>query len=107
VKKLYFIILLLAGSLFSLAQSNISVSNQLVLPLLQGNYDPSAYTPPVMINHPDSVLYGIVNRCSEDTLVDYLTKIDACHNRNTGSDTVSAIHGIGAARPLHLRAVRD
>ena len=76
----------------------MTVSNPLVLSVLQGNYNPSPYSPPVIINNPDSILHGIVNRCSKDTLVKYLSKIDSYHNRNSGSDTVSAIHGIGAVR---------
>jgi hypothetical protein len=79
-------------------QINISVSNPQVLPVLKGNYDPLAFTPPVVINHPDSILHGIINRCSKDTLVRYLAKIDTYWNHNSGSDTISANRGIGALR---------
>ena len=82
----------------AIAQSNMTVSNPLVLPVLLGKYNPAAYVPPVILNYPDSVLHGIVNRCSEDTLIKYLVRIDTYHNRNSGSDTVSDNHGIGAVR---------
>jgi hypothetical protein len=80
------------------AQINMTVSNPLVLPVLLGNYDPALYTPPVIINNPDSILHGIVNRCSKDSLVKYLEKIDSYYNRNSGSDTVRETHGIGAVQ---------
>jgi len=98
MKKLFLVLFLAIISGTAIAQSNMTVSNPLVLPVLLGNYNPALYTPPVIINYPDSILHGIVNRCSKDTLVKYLSRIDTYHNRNSGSDTVSGTHGIGAVR---------
>lgn len=63
-----------------------------------GNYNPDDYSPTIILNNPDSILYGIVNDVSKDSLYYYLEKIDSYHNRNSGSDTVSETHGIGAVR---------
>jgi hypothetical protein len=97
--KKFFILLTLAiisGRISS--QTNMTVSNPFVLPVLTGNYNPVLYTPPVIINDPDSILHGIVNRCSKDKLMRNLANIDSYYNRNSGSDTVSSVHGIGAVR---------
>jgi hypothetical protein len=80
------------------AQTNITINNPEAVQVLLGNYDPAQYTPPVIINDPDSILAGIVNRVSRDTMVSWLQHLDSYYNRNTGSDTVSNIRGIGAAR---------
>ncbi|MCX6287170.1 MAG: M28 family peptidase [Bacteroidetes bacterium] len=98
MKKLFLVMLLGMISAAVAAQINMTVSDPLVLPVLLGNYNPALYTPPDIINNPDSILHGIVNRCSKDTLVKYLSKIDTYHNRNSGSDTVSSTKGIGAVR---------
>jgi len=94
--SLFLFLAIISGT--AVTQTNMTVSNPLILPVLLGNYNPAAYTPSVIINAPDSILNGIVNRCSKDTLVKYLTRIDSYHNRNSGSDTVSVTHGIGAVR---------
>jgi hypothetical protein len=98
MKKFLLLLYLAASSLLAPAQTNMTVSNPLVLPVLLGNYNPALYTPPVIINDPDSILHGVVDRCSEDTLISYLTRIDGYHNRNSASDTVSETRGIGAVR---------
>jgi hypothetical protein len=98
MKKLWLLIFFALCSVLSFAQTNMTITNPMVLPVLQGNYNPASFQPPVVINNPDSILHGIINRCSKDTLISYLGKIDSYHNRNSGSDTVSGIHGIGAVR---------
>ena len=98
MKKLFVIMLLTVIYGYAAAQINVTVSNSLVLPVLKGNYDPGLYSPPVIINNPDSILHGIISRCSQDTMIKYLGKIETYHNRNSGSDTVSSNHGIGAVR---------
>jgi len=99
MKKLYLIhLLLISAAIQGLSQSNISLSNPEAQQILSGNYDPAGYAPSTVINHPDSILYGIVSQVSKDTLISYLMKIDSYFNRNTGSDTVSETRGIGAVR---------
>jgi hypothetical protein len=97
-KSYFFLLVVMSSALQGLGQTNITLSNPEALPILLGNYDPANYTPTVIINHPDSILYGIVNDVSKDTLISYLMKIDSYHNRNTGSDTLSETRGIGAVR---------
>lgn len=80
------------------AQGIITLSNPEAKQVLLGNYDPAHYTPSVIINSPDSILHGIINGVSRDTLIANLLKIDRYHNRNSGSDTISETHGIGAVR---------
>ena len=94
---------ILIGLIFNItigifAQSNITLSNPVAKQILLGQYDPSLYTPSNLINSPDSILQGIINEVSKDTLISYLIKIDSYYNRNTGSDTISENHGIGAVR---------
>ncbi|MFH1160939.1 MAG: M28 family peptidase [bacterium] len=98
MKQLLLLILgtFLVSGLF--AQFNITISNPEAEQILLGNYDPANYTPSVLINHPDSILHGVVNRVSRDTMIAWLQHIDGYFNRNTGSDTVSESHGIGAVR---------
>jgi hypothetical protein len=98
MKKLVIIFWVIIGYFPVQGQTNITLSNPAVLPVLLGNYNPGVYTPAVIINHPDSILNGIINRISRDTLINYLQIIDSKHNRNSGSDTVSVTRGIGAVR---------
>lgn len=96
-KFILFLILILQGFIV-FAQYNMEFSNPEAEAVFFGNYNPEDYTPSTIINHPDSLLYGIVNDVSKDTLYHYLEHIDSYHNRNSGSDTVSETHGIGAVR---------
>jgi hypothetical protein len=98
MKQGYVIVFLMLAALFARPQSNITISNPEAQSVLLGNYDPGAYTPSVIINAADSILHGIVTDVSTDTLQKWLQKIDSYHNRNTGSDTVSPVNGIGAVR---------
>lgn len=76
----------------------VTLSNPEAAAILAGNYDPATYTPSVILNEPDSILYGIINGISKDSLRSYLMHIDSYYQRNTGSDTLSSNHGIGAVR---------
>lgn len=99
MKKLFLLVtLIISIDSGLLAQVNINLSNQEAKQILLGNYDPALYTPSVIVHSPDSILHGIINGVSRDTLIAYLLKIDSYHNRNTGSDTISENHGIGGVR---------
>ncbi len=97
-KSLFFLLIVMSPALEGLGQTNITLSNPEAEHILFGNYNPANYTPAVIINHPDSILNGIINRVSKDSLIGYLSKIDSYYNRNTGSDTISETRGIGAVR---------
>jgi hypothetical protein len=90
-------IALIIASTSSFGQG-VTLSNPEAANILAGNYDPAQYTPSVVINHPDSILYGIVEGISKDSLLSYLVHIDSYYQRNTGSDTISNDYGIGAVR---------
>ncbi|MFI5204806.1 MAG: hypothetical protein ACHQF2_09950, partial [Flavobacteriales bacterium] len=79
-------------------QLNILSTNPLAEQIMLGNYTPATYLPPVVIDHPDSLSKGIMNRVSPDSLKNYIIRLSQFHNRNTGADTVSPTIGIGAAR---------
>ena len=82
----------------SFSQNNILSTNPVAEQVMIGNYDPTAFTPPVIINHPDSIIKGILAGISPDSLLNDLVKLATFQNRNTGSDTVSSTKGLGAAR---------
>lgn len=98
MKRFPLYLILIFQSLFVCAQYNMEFSNPEAEAVFFGNYNPDVYTPSVILNHPDSILHGVVNDVSKDSLYHYLEKIDSYHNRNSGSDTVSDTHGIGAVR---------
>jgi hypothetical protein len=99
MKLIQFIALfLLAVSSNIYGQTNVTLSNPEAVNILAGNYDPALYTPSNVINAPDSILYGVVNGICKDSLLSYLMHIDSYYQRNTGSDTMSNTHGIGAVR---------
>lgn len=82
----------------SFAQTNILSTNITAEQVMTGNYDPSVYTPLVLLNDPDTLSTGLNDQISADSLHAYLEKLGSFHTRNSGSDTVSAVKGIGAAR---------
>ncbi|MCB0697802.1 MAG: M20/M25/M40 family metallo-hydrolase [Chitinophagaceae bacterium] len=80
------------------AQTNILSTNTLAEQIMLGNYNPASFQASVVINKPADISQGITNRVSPDSLYSYLDVLQTFGNRNTGSDTVSATRGIGAAR---------
>jgi hypothetical protein len=93
-----FLIAVFSLSISSFGQTSITLSNPLAANILAGSYDPVLYTPSEIINEPDSILHGIINGISKDSLFTYLAHIDSYYQRNSGSDTTSSNHGIGAVR---------
>jgi hypothetical protein len=98
MKRIFLLISLVTSVFGARSQSNITLSNPVAEQVLSGNYDPATYTPSPLIRNADSILHGVVNRVNPDTLEKWLLKIDSYHNRNSGSDTVSQVRGIGAVR---------
>ena len=80
------------------AQINILSTNPIAEQFLQGDYDPSDYTSEVVIDNHEDIIDGINALINADSLKSHLEEMSAFTNRNTGSDTVSATFGIGAAR---------
>lgn len=80
------------------AQTNILSTNPVAAQILLGNYDPADYAAADPIADMASVTSGIHSRVSADSLQAYLIRLSEFGTRNTGSDTLSASTGIGAAR---------
>jgi Peptidase family M28 len=99
MKKFYWISVLFAFPIFqAFSQTNILSTNPLAKQIMLGNYDPAIYTPGTGNTDPDSLITLIHQQISADTLKKYLEILSTFQNRNSGSDTVSLITGIGAAR---------
>lgn len=80
------------------AQTNIKSTNLLAEQILLGNYNPIAYKPSVVISDAATIAAQINARVSPDSLKAYILGLASFYTRNTGSDTVSAVRGVGAAR---------
>ena len=98
--------LLLLLALFGQAQ-NSGFENPDLAGILQSNYDPATYGQAQPVTITDSIFKGIQNGVSPDSLHSYLQRLDDFETRNTGSDTVSATRGIGAARNWILKKFND
>lgn len=92
------IALFCALSAWSFSQSNIVVTNALADAVLRGMYDPNDYIAGVIIDDKDALVSGINTRVHADSLKKFILEMSQFNTRNTGSDTVSSINGIGAAR---------
>jgi len=99
MKKLILFLSVVFFSEKSFAQASaFLVTDPAAEQVMLGNYDPTLYTASVVINHPDSISQGIMQRINPDSLKSNIIKLASFHNRNTGSDTLSATKGFGAAR---------
>ena len=97
------LILLLISLFFSVPKLNaqatsILSTNPIAEQILLANYNPTTYLATQIINFPDSISQGIMNRVNADTLKATILKMATFHNRNSASDTVSSTKGYGAAR---------
>ncbi len=80
------------------SQLNILSTNTTAEAIMLGDFDPSDYASDVPITNHNDIIEGINTLINPDSLKAYLFEMNAFMNRNTGSDTVSAETGIGAAR---------
>ncbi len=103
---LSFILIVLSAALV-FGQTNIRVSNPLAEQIMLGNYDPVDYAATNVIDVPETIIQGLIDRISTDSLLDYFKKLDSFYNRNTGSDTVSETTGIGATRRWIFNKFQD
>ncbi len=96
--KIRFTIFLLIATCSAFSQTNIISTNVTAEEVMMGNYDPAAFSAPIILNHPDTIAKALNTNINADSLRGYLEKLGSFQNRNSGSDTVSSIKGIGAAR---------
>lgn len=99
--------LCILSAFYCVGQTNIISTNPTAGQILQGNYLPSNYTASNVITNHDSIIQGINNRVSADSLKSYILKLATFQNRNTGSDTLSLTTGIGAARKWVLNKFNE
>jgi hypothetical protein len=97
-----YLILILTATGLNILSADAQVVNICTNPAAQqvmlGAYDPAAYMATTVINDPTTISTGINASVSPDSLHAYINAINSCQTRNSGSDTVSAVRGIGAAR---------
>ncbi len=99
MKNLYLIIFfILAISFIGYSQNNFLITNPAAEAAIRGTHDPADYEAATLINHPADIVEHLLEEVSPDTLKRYLEEMSVFGNRNTGSDTLSADFGIGAAR---------
>jgi len=78
--------------------SNISCSSPLAERVMLGTYSPTEFSAPLISLRTDSLPARLMNQISPDSIKAYTIRLARYHNRNSGSDTLSALKGIGAAR---------
>jgi hypothetical protein len=98
MKKLPVVLMVTIACLKFSAQTNIVSTNTLAEQVMLGAYNPTLFLASTIIDHPDSISRGVNSRVSPDSLHAYLVALKNFKNRNTGSDTISVVRGIGAAR---------
>lgn len=81
-----------------ISQTNILSTTPLAEDVMLGNYDPAQFMASNVINHPDSIVAGIMAEVNPDSLKSYIIKLASFGNRNTGADTASSAFGVGASR---------
>ena len=103
MKSKFLLLIISCLPLFVVGQTNTHFTNPVILDILKGNYDPGDYLPPFPISDPGTISEGIVTLIEPDSMKATLIELRKFHNRNTGSDTLSNDHGIGAARKWVLK----
>ncbi|HNE29487.1 MAG TPA: M28 family peptidase, partial [Saprospiraceae bacterium] len=79
-------------------QSNILCTNPLAEQVMLGNYDPAQFAADLVVADPSVIANGIASGVSPDSLKSYIIRLSQFGTRNSGSDTMSATSGYGAAR---------
>ena len=79
-------------------QTNMKFSNPEVEKIILADYALGDYYLSTDQSHPNGIYGSLEAMISTDSLKSYLTHLSQFKNRNTGSDTLSPIEGIGAAR---------
>lgn len=79
-------------------QTNLLVSSSIADQVIKGNFDPLQFVSSNPVSDHQQIVQYIQNNVQPDSLKAYILKLASFQNRNTGSDTVSAVTGIGATR---------
>ncbi|NDD35314.1 MAG: M28 family peptidase, partial [Flavobacteriia bacterium] len=97
MKRIFTLTALLACFSGVFAQSNFVVTSSVADAVLAGNFDPATYALGSTAT-PRAISASIYQDLNADSLKAYIVHLASFENRNTGSDTLSATRGIGAAR---------
>ncbi len=104
MKKIIIILLSVCHQAVMLTgQTNIHFTNPVIYDVLKGNYNPQDYLPAFPVDDPNFISQQLIHQIRPDSLKATLIALQAFHNRNTGSDTLSDSIGMGAARKWVLR----
>ena len=95
--KLSFFVFLLWVAPNVCAQSNFTVTSSVANSVLHGVFDPTTYALGSTAT-PRAISASIYQDLNADSLKASIVHLASFENRNTGSDTLSATRGIGAAR---------
>lgn len=98
MKKIYLCLGLLFPLMLKAQQTNMLLTDPTVAAVLEGDYNPEDYASTVAITDPAVIAAGIDDEVNADSLKSYIVQLSTFHNRNTASDTLSSVTGIGAAR---------
>jgi len=98
MKKLLLVLSWIVFQYQAWSQTNIICTNADAEQVMKGNYNPLNYLPPVVINHPDSIVQLMMQAISPDSVHATLEVLSTFATRHSASDTVSLTTGIGAAR---------
>jgi len=79
-------------------QTNLLMTNTIADQVIKGNFDPTLFASSNTVSNHQEIIQYIQNNIQADSLKAYILKMATFQNRNTGSDTISSITGIGAAR---------
>ncbi|NOQ70713.1 MAG: M28 family peptidase [Crocinitomix sp.] len=96
--KLFLSLLFAFSTIYGSAQLNILSTNPIAEQVMLGDFNPADYAATDVISAHDDIIMGINAQINSESLKSYLVDMAGFMNRNTGSDTVSATTGIGAAR---------
>lgn len=96
--RIIFFLFLIRCTTFATAQTNFFFTHAAAEQVLKGQYDPADYLANIVIDDPEVIASELSAHISPDSLKAYITTLSTFGNRNSGSDTVSATWGIGAAR---------
>ncbi len=80
------------------AQTNILCTNTVAEQAMLGQHDPAAFPGGSAVDDPAELGQMLAEAVSPDSLRSYIVRLAGFRTRNTGSDTVSATEGMGAAR---------
>jgi len=97
MKRIFILTALLACFSGLFAQSNFVVTSSVADAVLAGNFDPATYALGSTAT-PRAISASMYQDLNADSLKASIVHLASFENRNTGSDTLSATRGIGAAR---------